>query len=108
MKANVRLCAATTAWETVGRFWACRASSGLRRTQFQEDKVKTYSIRRENAWQRPEELEAAAERSKQVADVDFPQDIRWIRSYVVSEPEGTLGTVCIYQASGPEAIRDHA
>jgi hypothetical protein len=27
---------------------------------------------------------------------------------VVSEPEGTLGTVCIYQASGPEAIRDHA
>ena len=70
--------------------------------------MKTYSIRRENAWQGPEELEAAAERSKQVADGDFPQDIRWIRSYVVSEPEGMLGTICIYQASGPEAIRDHA
>ena len=35
-------------------------------------------------------------------------DIRWIRSYVMSEEAGGLGTVCIYQASSPEAIRDHA
>lgn len=70
--------------------------------------MKTYSIRRENAWRSPEDLKAAAARSKQVADSDFPQDIRWIRSYVISEPEEMLGTVCIYQASGPEAIRDHA
>ena len=34
--------------------------------------------------------------------------MRWIRSYVVSEDDGTLGTVCIYQAVSPEAIRDHA
>jgi hypothetical protein len=27
---------------------------------------------------------------------------------VIGEPGGTLGTVCIYQASGIEAIRDHA
>jgi len=50
----------------------------------------------------------AAERSKQVADDDFPADIRWIRSYVIAEKDGTLGTVCIYQATDPEAIRKHA
>ena len=36
------------------------------------------------------------------------EDIRWIRSYVVNEPNGGLGTVCIYQASSPEKIREHA
>jgi Nickel responsive protein SCO4226-like len=70
--------------------------------------MKTYVIRREKAWQNPQELEAAAERSKQVAEGDFPDDISWIRSYVIGEPGGTLGTVCIYQASGDEAVRDHA
>ncbi|HEV7769671.1 MAG TPA: nickel-binding protein [Solirubrobacterales bacterium] len=70
--------------------------------------MKTYVIRREKAWQNPEELGAAAERSKQVATSEFPDDIRWIRSYVIGEPGGTLGTVCIYQASGPEAISKHA
>jgi hypothetical protein len=35
-------------------------------------------------------------------------DIRWIRSYVVHEADGGLGTVCIYQASSPEKIREHA
>lgn len=35
-------------------------------------------------------------------------DIRWIRTDAVSEDDGRIGTVCIYQASSPEAIRDHA
>ena len=35
-------------------------------------------------------------------------DIRWIRSYVLEEGGGSVGTVCIYQASSPDAIRDHA
>jgi hypothetical protein len=70
--------------------------------------MNTYVIRREKAWENPQELEAAAERSKQVAGSEFPDDIRWIRSYVIGEPGGTLGTVCIYQASGVEAVRSHA
>src|SRR3954468_11743583 len=70
--------------------------------------LKTYAIRRENAWGSPAEVEAVAARSKQVADDDFPTDIRWIRSYVIAEEDGTLGTVCIYQAASPEAIRKHA
>lgn len=70
--------------------------------------MKTYVIRREQAWQSAEELEATAERSKQVAESDFPNDISWIRSYVISEPGGSLGTVCIYQASDEESVRRHA
>jgi thiamine biosynthesis protein ThiC len=70
--------------------------------------MNTYAIRRLNAWASPEEVEQVAARSKQVADSDFPDDIRWIRSYVIAEADGSLGTVCIYQASDPEAIRRHA
>ena len=70
--------------------------------------MDTYVIRRKNAWKSPEELEQVAARSKEVADNDFPTDVRWIRSYVIAEEDGTLGTVCIYQATSPQAIRDHA
>jgi thiamine biosynthesis protein ThiC len=70
--------------------------------------MNTYVIRRQNGWQSPADLQAAAERSRAVADSDFPDDIRWIRSYVIAEADGGLGTVCIYQATSPEAIRKHA
>jgi sporulation protein YlmC with PRC-barrel domain len=70
--------------------------------------MNTYVIRREKAWQSPAELEATAERSKQVAEDDFPDDISWIRSYVIKEDGGTLGTVCIYQATDIDAVRAHA
>jgi Protein of unknown function (DUF4242) len=70
--------------------------------------MKMYVIRRPYGWSSPEELEAAAARSKQVGDEEMPADIRWIRSYVVHEADGSLGTVCIYQASSPEKIREHA
>jgi uncharacterized protein DUF4242 len=68
--------------------------------------MKTYAIRRRNAWASPDEI--PGERSKQVADDEFPNDIRWIRSYVIAEDDGTLGTVCIYQATDHDAIRQHA
>ncbi len=70
--------------------------------------LKLYAIRRLNAWQSPDELEQVAARSKQVADDDFQADIRWIRSYVIAEEDGTLGSICIYPASSPDAIRKHA
>jgi sporulation protein YlmC with PRC-barrel domain len=67
-----------------------------------------YAIRRNQAWQSSSELEQVAARSKQVADEEFATDVRWIRSYVIAEEDGTLGSVCIYQAVSPEAIRKHA
>ena len=70
--------------------------------------MQTYVIHRRNAWKSAEELEATAARSTQVGDEEMSSDIRWIRSYVLNEDDGTLGTVCVYQASSPEAIRDHA
>ena len=70
--------------------------------------MNTYAIRRKRGWASPEEVGEVAARSKQVADRDFPADVRWIRSYVIAEEDGTLGSICIYQATSPEAIRKHA
>jgi len=70
--------------------------------------MNTYAIRRKHAWRSPEEVEAVAERSKKVADSEFPEEIRWIRSYVIAEEDGSLGSICIYQASDDDAIRKHA
>jgi hypothetical protein len=70
--------------------------------------MHAYVIRRRSGWSSPEELQAAAARSAQVGDEEMSEDIRWIRSYVVHEADGRLGTVCIYQASSPEKIREHA
>jgi thiamine biosynthesis protein ThiC len=70
--------------------------------------MQLYSIRRRDGWTTPEALQATAARSQQVGDEEMSTDVRWIRSYVVHEADGGLGTVCIYQASSPEKIRDHA
>src|SRR5436853_4339634 len=67
-----------------------------------------YVIRRPSGWRSPEELQAAAARSQQVGEEEMPADIRWIRSYVVHEHDGGLGTFCIYQASSEAKIREHA
>jgi Protein of unknown function (DUF4242) len=70
--------------------------------------MKMYAIRRPSGWGSPEELQVAAERSSKVGDEEMSSDIRWIRSYVVHESDGQLGTICIYEASSPEKIREHA
>src|SRR5437899_10443620 len=70
--------------------------------------MDTYVILRRSGWRSPEELQEAAGRSKQVGDEQMSDDIRWSRSYVLEEGGGSVGTVCIYEASSPEAIRDHA
>ena len=70
--------------------------------------MNTYVILRRSGWRSGDELGQAAERSKQVGDEEMSDDIRWIRSYVLEEGGGSVGTVCIYQATSPEAIREHA
>jgi uncharacterized protein DUF4242 len=67
-----------------------------------------YAILRRSGWRSGPELEEAAARSTQVGDEEMPDDVRWIRSYVLDETGGSVGTVCIYQATSPEAIREHA
>jgi thiamine biosynthesis protein ThiC len=70
--------------------------------------MNTYVILRRSGWRSAEELQEAAGRSKAVGDEEMSDDIRWIRSYILEENGGSVGTVCIYQASSPEAIREHA
>ena len=69
--------------------------------------MDTYVILRRSGWRSAEELGKAAERSTAEGE-KTPDEIRWIRSYVLEEEGGSVGTVCIYQASSPEAIRRHA
>ena len=69
--------------------------------------MDTYVILRRSGWKSPQELEEAAARSTAEGD-KMPDDIRWIRSYVLEEGGSAVGTVCVYQASSPEKIREHA
>jgi len=69
--------------------------------------MQLYVIMRRNGFRSPEDLEAAAGRS--AIEGDKPgSGVRWIRSYALSEESGEVGTVCIYEADSPEAIRAHA
>jgi hypothetical protein len=70
--------------------------------------MHTYVILRRNGWKTPEDLEAAAMRSRRVGDEEMSDDVRWIRTYALAEDDGSIGTVCIYQATSPDAIRAHA
>ena len=69
--------------------------------------MKLYAILRRNGWRTAAELQEAAARSTAEGE-RMPDDVRWIRSYVLAESSGGVGTVCIYEASSPEAIHTHA
>ena len=66
-----------------------------------------YAILRRSGWRSPEDLQKAAERSTEEGE-RMSDDVRWIRSYVLEEGGSTVGTVCIYEASSPDAIRAHS
>ena len=69
--------------------------------------MQLYGIHRRNGWATPEDLKAAAARSTEEGDKEG-SGVRWIRSYVLVEESGELGTFCVYEADSPEAIRAHA
>ncbi len=69
--------------------------------------MQLYAIMRRNGFRSPEDLQAAAARS--TTEGDKPgSGVRWIRTYALSEESGEVGTVCIYEAESPEALRAHA
>lgn len=70
--------------------------------------MELYAILRRSGWRSGDELQQAAARSTKVGDEEMADEVRWIRSYVLDEGAGTVGTVCIYEAASPEAIRKHA
>jgi hypothetical protein len=69
--------------------------------------MQLYGIHRRNGWASPADLETAAGRSTEEGDKEG-SGVRWIRSYVLAEESGELGTFCVYEADSPEAIRAHA
>ncbi len=69
--------------------------------------MKTYVILRRAGWRAVEDVKELAERST-VEEDPLADDVHWLRSYVLSGPQGSVGTVCVYEATSPEAIRAHA
>ena len=69
--------------------------------------MERYLIFRRTAWRTPDELHEAVRRGV-IEGERLADDVRWIRSYVIAETDGSLGTVCVFEASSPEAIRRHA
>lgn len=67
-----------------------------------------YVIRRPSAWASMKEVEAIGAKSAKVGNDEMSDRVRWIRSYVVKEPDGRFGSVCVYEARDPESIREHA
>jgi hypothetical protein len=70
--------------------------------------MQLYAIMRRDGFRDGPDLQEAAARSTRVGEEEMPDKVRWIRSYVLSEPSGAVGTLCIYEAESPEAIRDRA
>ena len=69
--------------------------------------MQLYAIRRRNGWKTNKELEATVAQSIKVGS-EMSDRVRWIRSYVLAESDGTLGMICIYEALDSVAIDEHA
>jgi len=67
-----------------------------------------YVIRRASAWANIEELKVTGAKSIRIADEEMPDRLRAIRAYAVQEPDGRIGTFCIYEARDGESIGEHA
>jgi len=70
--------------------------------------MNDYIIFRRNAWPDESALERAAGRSVRVASTELDGRVRWLRSYIYEEADGTLGSVCICQATDREVLVEHA
>jgi hypothetical protein len=68
--------------------------------------MQLYHIRRPGLWANAGELAATSAKSEKVLN-EMSDRLRWIRSYVVTEEDGSLGCVCLFEATDEEAIREH-
>jgi hypothetical protein len=69
--------------------------------------MQQYIILRRNGFTSLEDLEEKGKVSASVGDTPG-SGVRWIRSYVLNEESGDVGTVCVYEGENVEAIREHA
>jgi DNA-binding CsgD family transcriptional regulator len=71
-----------------------------------EESLRSFVTMRRGGWQSEEDVRVSAKAA--IAEARRMGDVRWVRSYVLAEPDGRVGTVCHYRASSPERIREHA
>lgn len=64
-----------------------------------------FAIMRRNEWETRDDLVEAGRRSDHAREVEMEGRLAWIRSYFFGEEDGTLGTICIYEADSPEDHR---
>jgi hypothetical protein len=69
--------------------------------------LNTYLLVSRNAWRSPEELEEAWGRAYASCELKSRRDVRWLRTYVIDEEDGRLGSICVYEAANEGAIRKH-
>jgi hypothetical protein len=69
--------------------------------------MHTYLVVRRSAWSSMRERQEADARAMTEA-ARMTDEIASIRSFTVEERDRTIGSVCIYEASSPEAVRRHA
>jgi uncharacterized protein DUF4242 len=70
--------------------------------------VQTFAIMRRRGWGTRASLDDAGDRSNLVREGEMAGQMRWIRSYFFTEEDGSLGTICVYEAESADAIREHA
>jgi hypothetical protein len=70
-------------------------------------RMNLYIIRRRDFWDSAEALQESAARSAEVGE-EMAGDVRWIRTYAVQEESGRLGTLCVYEGTSPEKVREQA
>jgi len=69
--------------------------------------VNLYLVPRTGVWLSEEEVAAAADCLPAV-NATLADHVRWIRTYVVQEADGTFGAYCLYEATSEEWLRRHA
>lgn len=68
--------------------------------------MPTYVVLRRSCWWSAGAHADADRRGE--AEMRRGDDVARIRSYVLEEHDGSIGSLCIYEAASPEAIRRHA
>lgn len=72
----------------------------------EDETMPRYVIQRNLGQVSEEQVQQAATHSGQVRQERFP-DIGWDHSHVVRTDTGLM-TLCVYEASSPERVREHA
>jgi len=69
--------------------------------------VETYVVVRRHAWRtHPDALEAVERANLEATRLS--EVVTWAQSHVIEETDGTIGSICVYEAVSPEAIRHHS